>query len=209
MLSRVCEPSPGQPHLDPWTRDVPVHGREPHEPDPVRGGEVELCHRPVGKGRPGGRLCDKHEERSHRVLGSRLASRRRRPGSEDDPNVVVCRDPEAAHPQPPPPSPPTTIAGCHWCHDFPSFYMRRHGLKCSSKPFSWWMRQNRCRRNDEMQWWQAKRWCQLSCFAMGAGYDGDRCCPPAPNPPTPAHAVAKAAPAALEGSSSAAVVALK
>ena len=103
----------------------------------------------------------------------------------DWPNVVVCRDPEAARPQPPPPSPPTTIAGCHWCHDFPSFYMRRHGLNCSSEPFSWWMRQNRCR-NDEMQWWQAKRWCQLSCFTMGAGYDGDRCCPPAPNPPPPA-----------------------
>ena len=81
-------------------------------------------------------------------------------GAGYDGDVVCC----AAAPAPSP--------ACTECTDTPNAYMVDNDFACNG---SWasYAYENLCKHNAN---WAKQKFCQRSCFANGAGYDGDECC---------------------------------
>ena len=63
------------------------------------------------------------------------------------------------------PLPPPTA--CTECTDERNNYMQSNDLVCGQYPYAY---EKLCKHNEN---WVQKRFCQRSCYANGAGYDGD------------------------------------
>ena len=81
---------------------------------------------------------------------------------------------KVAAPPPPMPLPPPTA--CTECTDERNNYMQSNDLVCGQYPYAY---EKLCKHNEN---WAKQKFCQRSCYANGAGYDGDVCC--AAPPPT-------------------------
>ena len=67
---------------------------------------------------------------------------------------------------------PAPSPACTECTDTPNAYMVDNDFACDG---SWasYAYENLCKHNAN---WAKQKFCQRSCFANGAGYDGDECC---------------------------------
>ena len=72
---------------------------------------------------------------------------------------------KAAAPPPPMPLPPPTA--CTECTDERNNYMQSNDLVCGQYPYAY---EKLCKHNEN---WAKQKFCQRSCYANRAGYDGD------------------------------------
>jgi len=79
-------------------------------------------------------------------------------------------------------------APCTACSDTPDSYMITTGKTCSGDTAWNWAFRNKCNTPSTSSYWTKNKFCRLSCYNNGVGYEGDVCCqsPPSPSPsPSP------------------------
>ena len=119
----------------------------------------------------GDRICFQRDGEVNNVPGC--------PGRAVD-NVDYCIDRPTPAPTPAPTQTPTDTplnrgddSDCIQCQDKPTPYMQSRGISCKD----WSMTQYRCsEQSSYYSFWQAERFCELSCAVGGSPYPGPRCC---------------------------------
>lgn len=95
-------------------------------------------------------------------------------------NVDYCVDRPTPAPTPAPTQSPTKTplnrgedSDCIQCQDKPTPYMQSRGISCKD----WSLTQYRCsEQSSYYSFWQAERFCDLSCAVGGSPYPGPPCC---------------------------------